>query len=194
MDTKIFTDKWGISMSSHEPWDESQINIMLESRNSDVTNVKLQFVGILDDTEIKNLSSIVDELYLPDYSGYKLKNEFGVTYIDSEYTTKMKFGEKKSNMPKVVVKKRMYGFDESKIWEFCNKVKSFEKEDYLRPINNLFDWPHPIIDIEVASQINGKTFYASYIQIEKRGSEYDYIAMNNRKKDRVKEGSNKYTV
>jgi hypothetical protein len=67
--------------------------VMQRYRNSDVTNVKIRFVGILDDSEITSLSNIVDELYLPDYSGYKIKKEYGSSYIDSEYTTKTKYTE-----------------------------------------------------------------------------------------------------
>jgi hypothetical protein len=186
MDTKIFKGKWDISSSSNEPWNEFRINQMLDLVNSDVTSMKIQFVGILDNAEIASLSDLVDELYLPDYTGYKITSEFHLTYRNSEYTTKTKYRDIKSNMPMIVAHKRIYGFDEQKISEFFNKIKSFEKIDFLRPINEFWAWPHPIINIEVASLVNGRPMYVSYQKIESR-PEYIETAQYNRRKDLVKE-------
>ena len=193
MDTKIFKGKWDISSLSHEPWNEIRINQMLDLGNSDVTSMKIRFVGILDDAEISSLSDLVDELYLPDYTGYKLKTEFYLDYRDSEYTTKTRYLEIKSNMPIIITHKRLYGFDEQKIFEFYNKIKSFERTDYLRPINESWTYPHPILNIEVASLVNGRPIYASYHKIEDR-PEYTGLAIDNRRKDLVKKESKNSSV
>jgi hypothetical protein len=91
-------------------------------------------------------------------------------------------------MPTILVQKRLYGFDEQKIFNLYNKIKSFEKTDYIRQINEFLGYPYPILNIEVASCSisNERTFYANYEIRESRGTEYDRIILNNRRKDLVK--------
>jgi|GEM_PF-7000225 len=186
--TQIFKGKWDVGLNSFSPWNEGQMDLMMDLNNSEVTTVRVQFIGILEDNEIKALSKIVDELYLPEYSGYKLKENYErKKYIQSEFTTRLKFGEIKSNMPTIRIEKRFIGFNEENILEFYNKVKSFEKTTCLRPMDTIGGFSDPLIEIEVVSKTNGINCYATHYKMEHRGWEYTLMAMRNAEKDLVKE-------
>ena len=204
-DTKIFTGEWDVEEGVDRIWPKidpvtiwNQIwtkdldrELELAGTEAEITQATICFVGILSNSEKKEVSRMVDGLYLPEFTGFTYKKEFRDEYRNNNYITRIrKHQEIKNIVPFIVVEKRWLGFDEEIIQKFYNKIKSYEKTEYLKTMDFCL-WPRstdPSIKIYIASKAAGKRIYSSYEMREQRGIEYDLIKIRNEKRDIIKRG------